>query len=247
MQAIVQAVSQLARAGAGAMDALVRRLLPCGCALCGVVQQAVVCADCADELLRPVARCPQCALPSSGARLCAICRASPPAFDATVTLGDYASPQDGLVLALKFGGQLALAGWLAQRLMAQYAQASDAGLPLPDLLAPVPLSPSRLAGRGFNQAWEIARPLARRLRVRTDPVLLRRRRDTAAQSTLALADRHANIEGAFALAPRASVAGLHIGLVDDVMTTGATLDEAARMLKAQGAGRVTAIVALRTA
>ncbi len=210
-----------------------------------MVQGEVVCADCADELLRPVPRCPQCALPCRPGTPCAACRETPPAFDAAVTLGNYAAPADNLVLALKFGGQLPLAGWLAQRLAAQVS-ARLVTLPPLDLLTPVPLSPPRLATRGFNQAWEIGRPLARRLHVQADPALLRRPRDTITQRVLDLAERHANVRGAFRLAPGASVTGLHIGLVDDVMTTGATLDEAARVLKAQGAARVTAIAALRT-
>jgi len=110
----------------------------------------------------------------------------------------------------------------------------------------VPLAPQRLASRGFNQAWEIARPLARRLGVRADATLLTRRRDTAAQLTLDLPARQANLRDAFALARPMRLDGLHIAVVDDVMTTGATLRAAAAVLKAHGARRVTALPALRT-
>ncbi|MCY0857588.1 ComF family protein [Cupriavidus sp. D39] len=87
-------------------------------------------------------------------------------------LGDYARPQDGLVLALKFGGVLPLADWLAGELARRWqAESGTSGVALPDVLAPIPLSAQRLAERGFNQSWEIARPLARRLGVRAAPTL----------------------------------------------------------------------------
>ncbi|WP_349605430.1 ComF family protein [Cupriavidus sp. DF5525] len=178
---------------------------------------------------------------------CPACAAMPPAFDHACTLGDYASPQDQLVLALKFGQALPLAGWLAARLAAGLPAAwSSARLGPPDLVAPIPLSPQRLAARGFNQAWEIARPLARGLGLRADPVLLQRKRDTGSQRALDLAARQVNLRDAFRLARPARLDGLHVALVDDVMTSGTTLHEAARVLKAHGAAHVSVIVALRT-
>jgi ComF family protein len=116
----------------------------------------------------------------------------------------------------------------------------------PDVLAPIPLAPQRLAGRGFNQAWEIARPLGRQLGIAVSATLLTRRRDTVSQRALDQSARQANLRDAFVLDPPRRLDGLHIGLVDDVMTTGATLREAARVLKAHGAARVTALPALRT-
>ncbi|WP_432259100.1 ComF family protein [Cupriavidus sp. TMH.W2] len=242
----VYARAALAAGAAGrALAGASELLLPSACALCGAVQRQVVCTACAADLLRPVRRCPACALALGRHFHCPACAASPPAFDRAYTLGDYASPQDQLVLALKFGHALPLAGWLAARLAA--------GLPgawaregAPDLLAPIPLSPQRLAARGFNQAWEIARPLARRLGLRADPVLLQRQRDTGSQRALDLAARQVNLRGAFRLARAERLDGLHVALVDDVMTSGATLHEAASVLKAHGAARVSVIVALRT-
>jgi hypothetical protein len=102
-------------AGAGEL------LLPSACALCGAVQRQVVCAACAADLLRPVRRCPACALALGRHFHCPACAASPPAFGHAHTLGDYASPQDQLVLALKFGHALPLAGWLAARLERPHA------------------------------------------------------------------------------------------------------------------------------
>lgn len=163
-------------------------------------------------------------------------------LDATVTLADYAEPLDRLILRLKFGAALPVAGWIAGQLAESLRALPD----LPDLIIPVPLAPQRLASRGFNQAWEIARPLARRLGVRADATLLTRHRDTAAQLTLDLPARQANLRDAFALARPMRLDGLHIAVVDDVMTTGATLRAAAAVLKAHGARRVTALPALRT-
>lgn len=218
-------------------------LLPSACALCGVVQAEVVCAGCADDLLATVARCPQCALRTPRGRPCDACLAAPTPIDAACTVGDYAAPQDQLVLALKAGAALPLARWFAEALAARVAGSAMA---LPDLLVPVPLSPQRLATRGFNQAWEIARPLARLLGVAADATLLARRRDTVSQRVLDLAARQANLHGALTMTRTTTLAGRHVGIVDDVMTTGATLREAALVLKAHGAARVTVLPALRT-
>ncbi|QOT76912.1 ComF family protein [Cupriavidus basilensis] len=255
--AAVRVPCRLARPGEGALRhharRLLRTLLPAACALCGTVQDETVCAGCALELLTPLPRCRCCARPlgrSSGpgaASLCAQCRYEPPPFDDALVLGDYARPQDGLVLALKFGGVLPLADWLGAELASRWrAESGRSGLALPDVLAPIPLSARRLAERGFNQSWEITRPLARRLGVRAAPTLLARLRDTPAQATLDLPARQANLQDAFGLGSGHDVAGQHVGLVDDVMTSGATLGEAARVLKANGAARVTLVVALRT-
>lgn len=227
--------------------------LPCACVLCGQVQADVVCAGCADDLLGPTPRCPRCALPQRTASLCTACRCAPPAFDATIVLGDYAPPREALVLALKFGGVLPLANWLARRLASAWA-ARPSPSPAdpndrPSLVVPIPLAPARLAERGFNQSWEIARRLAPRLGAAASADLLVRARSTAPQTALPAGPRHLNVAGAFALARHADLRGLrgrHVALVDDVMTTGATLAEAAAVLKRHGAARVTALVALRT-
>ena len=245
-----QVYARTARAAGAAGRVLSRareQLLPSACALCGAVQRQVVCSACAADLLRPVRRCPVCALALGRHFHCPACGASPRAFDHAHPLGDYASPQDQLVLALKFGHALPLAAWLATRLAEGLPRAwAAAGHAAPDLIVPVPLSPQRLAARGFNQAWEIARPLARRLGLRADPVLLQRQRDSGSQRALDLAARQVNLRGAFAAGRATRLDGLHVALVDDVMTSGATLHEAAAVLKAQGAARVSVVVALRT-
>src|SRR5690606_4454921 len=117
----------------------------------------------------------------------------------------------------------------------------------PDLLCPVPLGPLRLVERGYNQALELARPLSAALGVPLAPRLLERQVETAAQSGVAPRERRRNVRGAFALADgQPDVAGMHVGVVDDVMTSGHTLDELAGVLKRAGAARVTNLVFART-
>ncbi|MGV3653748.1 MAG: double zinc ribbon domain-containing protein [Noviherbaspirillum sp.] len=227
-----------------------RFLLPSACAQCGEAG-GPVCADCRTQYFSgSLPRCLQCAIPLPGqdgaTARCGACLRSPPAFDATIAASDYAAPADGLVLALKFGGRLALAPALARLLHAAVLRRTD--LALPTVLAAVPLSRGRLAERGFNQALEIARPLAASLGIALAPRLASRLRETQAQTTLPLEQRRANMRAAFAIPADAAaqVRGAHIGVVDDVMTTGATLDELAGVLKRLGAARVTNLVFART-
>ncbi|MDB5951318.1 MAG: amidophosphoribosyltransferase, partial [Massilia sp.] len=194
-------------------------------------------------------RCPRCANPVGAAdagRDCAGCLSQRPAFDATLAGADYQAPLDGLVLQLKFAGALALAPWFAE--VVRDSVLADPGFVLPDVLCPVPLGPRRLVERGFNQALEMARPLARHLGVPLRARLAIRAQDTRAQSGVAPDQRRRNMAGAFAVAPdaRGWVRGRHIGLVDDVMTSGHTLGELAAAFKRAGAARVSNFVFART-
>lgn len=227
--------------------ALAQALLPSCCALCGQACGRVVCVHCHTQFVAERVRCARCANPlPAPAAMCGACLADPPAFDATVVAADYAAPLDQLVLQLKFGSQLALAPWFAQ--LVRDAVLARPGFTLPDMLCPVPLGPHRLVERGFNQALEIARPLARSLGVPLQARLALREVDTLAQSGVAPGERRRNIRGAFAVSPEMvdTVAGRHVGIVDDVMTTGSTLDELASTLRQAGAARVTNLVFART-
>lgn len=168
----------------------------------------------------------------------------PPPFDATFALADYRAPLDTLAVGLKFRARLALAREFAQRLARVAQDAWRSSSEWPDVIAPVPLASRRLVERGYNQAWQIARPLARALNVPGHATLLQRVIHTAPQSRLDLDARRLNVARAFEVAQ--PVQGMHVGIVDDVMTTGATLEALARALKAAGARRVTNFVALRT-
>jgi ComF family protein len=229
--------------------ALLARLLPNACALCDGDSDDALCPGCEAQFFGPaaaIARCPCCANPLPGStasgQLCGSCLVHPPAFDRTLVAASY-------VLQLKFGHRLALAPLCARLLrdavLAQNQLVQD-GLPLPALLCAVPLGPRRLAERGYNQALEIARPLARSLGIALEAQLVRRVHETAAQSSVAPEKRQANIAGAFAVPDAALVAGRHIGVVDDVMTSGRTLNELAATLKRHGAARVSNLVFART-
>jgi len=230
--------------------ALVRRLLPCSCALCGGAGEAAVCAPCAAHYLGGAgARCRCCGNPVSRADAltpCAACQTERPSYDATIAAADYAAPIDGVVLQLKFGGVLALAPWCAGAI--RTAILAQSGFELPNLLCPVPLGPGRLAERGFNQALEIARPLSLALGIPLKARLAIRALDTRAQSSVAPDERKRNIRNAFIVAPDALdlVRGQHIGIVDDVMTSGHTLNELAGTFKRFGAARVSNLVFART-
>ncbi|MFL9864186.1 ComF family protein [Paraburkholderia fungorum] len=226
--------------------------LPNLCALCGNLSHKTLCGGCDETYWNEGRlRCTVCAVPLSGMRRaghaeyrCADCVGEPPPFEASFALADYRQPLDTLALGLKFRARLMLAREFAQRL-ARLAQDTWVDVSeKPDVLAPVPLAGKRLAERGYNQAWQIARPLARTLNVRSDATLLHRVIHTAPQSRLDLDARRLNVGRAFEVAK--PVHGLHVGIVDDVMTTGATLEALARTLKAAGARRVTNFVALRT-
>lgn len=180
--------------------------------------------------------------------MCGDCLQHPPEFDGTIVAADYAPPVDQLVLALKFGGRLALAPLFSRLLRDAVLQARGRHAALPTLLIAVPLAGERLVERGFNQAHEIAKPLASSLGIALVPHMAWRTRDTRAQSQLPLQERHDNLRDAFSIEPQtvASLRGQHVGVVDDVITTGATLNALAAVLKRFGAARVTNLVFART-
>lgn len=198
-----------------------------------------LCRACRAGLPRlPRSRCPVCALPTSSGETCGSCLADPPNFQRTCALLTYRFPADRLIQAFKYGSRLALADTLA----ALMAEAPPD--PLPDRLIPVPLARQRLRVRGFNQALEIARRLAARTGIPLDPNACSRTRHGPPQVELPWKERAKNVRGAFACG--ADLRGTRVAIVDDVMTTGATLDELARVLRQRGAADVTAWVVART-
>lgn len=218
------------------------RALPQHCALCAAASgERLLCLPCARSLPALAAACPRCALPVPGSEVCGACLRHPPPYSSAIAAFVYAFPVDRLVGRLKYAHDLALAGLLAQSLAA--AVVRRAGSPLPDLIVPLPLAPARQRSRGFNQAMEIARPLARQL---SRPIVaaLARERDGPAQAALARVARARNLRGAFAATD--AIDGRHIAIVDDVMTTGATLSAAATACRRAGAARVDVWIVART-
>ena len=217
-------------------------LLPATCILCdgaGSVGRDL-CAGCAAELPYISAACVRCAIPLSQAGLCGQCQRSPPSFDAAWALLHYREPVDQLIKGLKFNGKLHNARLLGE-LMAERWVIPEAFRH--DAIVPVPLHPARLRQRGFNQAMELARPLARRLAVPLLPHLCQRLRDTAPQLGQDARARQCNLKGAFAVAPLGKIKSVVI--VDDVMTTGSTAELLAQALKKAGVARVELWVCAR--
>jgi ComF family protein len=205
------------------------------CFLCRGRAGDLLCADCdADlpRLERPL--CPRCALVSPGGAVCGRCLSTSPHYDATRAGLAYEFPADALVHALKFRGELALAPLLASLLACRIDDRVDH-------VVPVPLSTRRLRERGYNQSVEIARHLRGGL---LDVALCERTRDVRPQIELPYDERQRNVRGAFRCTR--SLVGARIAVVDDVMTTGATLNEIARTLKAAGAVQVVNWVVART-
>ena len=223
---------------------LLQSLLPGACALCGASgADAGLCAGCrADLPLLPAQHCPVCATPNSGS-VCGACLAAPPAFDRVVAAYVYAFPVDAMIQALKYRGQLAFAPVLAQALSERVSLAGAA--PRPELLLPMPLAAERLRERGFNQAMELARIVAGGSGGALDAAVCRRVRNTVPQALLPWKQRAANIRRAFVC--DGDVAGKRVAVVDDVLTSGATMNEIAATLKRRGAVEVSAYVVARAA
>lgn len=223
------------------LSGLVDALLPRACLLCGDHSSNPLCDGCSADLPRLTGPlCPVCATPlAASAPACGACLKSPPAFDATLATLRYSYPIDRLIRNLKFGSRLASADFFARCMLAAIQPARPEGT----LIMPVPLSRPHLRERGFNQALEIARPLARALALPLDAGSLVRPKETLPQSRLPWRARKGNVRNAFEC--RRDLTGETIIVVDDVMTSGATLDAVARTLKDHGAARVINWVATR--
>jgi ComF family protein len=221
-------------------------LLPTLCAVCRGWSRSRLCADCVGRHAAPQRRCPVCAIAvPDAAAVCGACLRMPPPFSRSITAVDYAFPWSGLIAAFKFRAALDLAPALAALLTDAVRAAAG---PAPGLVVPVPLSPERLAERGMNQAWELARRVAARLGIPAHADLLGRLIDTPHLADLPRAQRSARIRGAFGVVPGRTqrLRGQSVALVDDVMTSGATAVEAAHVLLAAGASEVQVWVLART-
>jgi ComF family protein len=211
------------------------------CLLCGAPSlKSGLCQGCFDSL--PFAngdRCPVCAVASPGAKPCGRCLTHPPAYDRVVVALDYVSPVDFLIADLKYSRNLAAARVLAYLLAEALEQE-----PYPDFVLPMPVAASRLRDRGFNQASEIARHACAGFGLRVTEGLAQRTYARQSQTALPWRDRASNVRGAFRC--ETDITDKTIAVVDDVITTGATLHELATTLKRAGAEKVIGWIAART-
>lgn len=220
------------------------RTVPSQCAICHAWPAQRLCDDCVRRFARQRPRCRTCALAvPEGVAHCGACLRHPNGLDACHAAVDYGYPWSGVLQAFKFRGDPGWAGALATLLRS--TPWVEPALEAAELVLPIPLAPQRLRMRGFNQALLLAQALAP---ARVQAGLLLRTHDTPAQSGLDRARRLHNLARAFAVEPlrAAQLAGRQVLLVDDVMTTGATLQAAAAVLRQAGAARVTALVLART-
>jgi ComF family protein len=217
-----------------------RQMLPVQpCVLCGAASHYEHwCAECDAALpYLSTAHCPVCALPTWQGEVCGNCLKNPPHYTRTVAVYAYAFPLDKLIKAVKYGGKLYLAESLGDRL-------AQCVVVKPDCLIALPLHPARLRERGFNQSLQLARRIGRQLSLPVLESACIRVRDTPSQSTLPWQQRGKNMRKAFSCTT--DVVGKHIAVVDDVMTSGATLNELALTLMQAGAREVSVWVVART-
>lgn len=218
--------------------------LPSCCAICRAWPSQPLCESCVAQFNQPALRCRTCAMPiHGGVTQCGQCLREPPPLDACLCAVPYTYPWAEVITRFKFGANPALARPLA--LLFRSADGVEEALDQGDWLLPMPLSEERLRERGFNQALELARHLSP---TKIEPQCLLRVRHTPAQSTLARSERRRNVAGAYAVDPLRSdqLVGRRIVLIDDVMTSGASLFAAAAEVRAAGAAHITGLVLART-
>jgi ComF family protein len=223
---------------------------PTSCLVCHSWQHAPLCEPCQMAFAPQSRRCPRCALPLPGTHpaheACALCEDHSPEFDRAVAAIDYVAPWSPLIARLKFNQASALARPLG-KLLAQ-AVRQRGGIPRGLLVLAAPLSTSRLRERGYNQADLLAREVARELQLefRADAII--KHRHTARMMSLSTEERAAQIQGAYEVHAQqaGSLIGQNVAVVDDVMTTGATLNEISLTLREAGARSVSAWVLART-
>jgi len=225
------------------------RWRPAGpCQLCDRWNDHAVCTACIQRWAPPVSRCHRCAISLAGLPhtegVCMDCEAQSPEFDRALAALDYSAPWSTLLARLKFQDACHFAPVLARLLEQAWRERPQAA----SLILPLPISTERLRERGYNQSGLVAEALGRRLQLPVAHEVLQRTRHTQRLMRLDHDARQAEIVGAFAVNPawRRLVLGRHVAVVDDVMTTGATMNEAALTLREAGARSVSAWVVART-
>ena len=211
------------------------------CVLCGCMSRAGLWCETCEQAL-PYLQAPQCihcALPIPSGDWCGHCLSHPPKFSRSTALYSYTFPINKLIQQLKYGDQLALADTFASKLAQRLDRAR-----LPDLIIAMPLHPNKLKQRGYNQSLLLARKLAQELDVKLITHACRRVRDTPSQSSLPFKERGKNMRNAFVC--EVDLSGMKVALVDDVLTSGASMDALAAAALKRGASEVQVWVVART-
>jgi ComF family protein len=224
------------------IGAKIKQFLPAQpCVLCGSMSHDGLWCGACDAALPylDAPHCPVCALPIPSGEVCGHCLTDPPLFTRTTAAFGYSFPLDKLIQALKYGEQLALANAFAEKLALRIDRNS-----LPDCIIPMPLHPAKLRERGFNQSALLAATLARKLNLELLANACQRVRDTPPQSALPWKERRKNVRNAFCCDK--DLTGKRVALVDDVLTTGASLNALAEAVQKRGASEIHAWVVART-
>lgn len=210
------------------------------CVLCGgMSHDGLWCSACDTGLpYLDAPHCPICALPTPAGEICGHCLKQPPLFTRTVAVFSYRFPADRLIQAMKYREQMALAQIFSEKLLQRIDKAR-----LPDYVIPMPLHPAKLRMRGFNQALLLAKPLAGALHIPLLANSCRRLRDTPSQTSLPLKERSRNVRGAFGC--DMDLSNKHIALVDDVLTSGASMNALSDAVRKRGAAEISAWVIAR--
>jgi ComF family protein len=219
-----------------------KRILPTQpCVLCSCMSHdGHWCAACDAALpYFNILHCPVCALPTPTGEVCGHCLKHSPVFTHTTALFGYSFPLDKLIQGMKYGAQLSLAHAFAKKLVQRIDKSN-----LPDYVIAMPLHPAKLRERGFNQSLLIAATVARELKLKLLKSACRRIRDTPPQSVLPWKERKKNVRNAFCC--DMDLTGKRVALVDDVLTTGASLNALAEAARKRGAEEIAAWVIART-
>jgi len=215
--------------------AVINKILPFTCILCKKLsdRRQDLCTACLNDLPIVTQKCPRCAQKITENTLCGACLKSPPPFAATYALFAYEFPIPSFILNLKFHHHLPYARILGELMAEKIQQEWYSAKPLPDFIMPIPLHNKRHKERGFNQAVEIARPIAKKYALKIDTHSAIRIYHTPAQMVLSALKRKQNIKNAFTV--KADLSGKSIAILDDVITTGSTVTELSWALLKQGA------------
>ena len=218
----------------------IRILVPCNCVVCSfpVSGPVSLCDHCERELPKLEHACLRCSIPlvaAADAGICGKCLLRPPLYDRCISLFHYTQPISGMIGEFKFHASFAagriLGCLLAERFDTYYR--TNCNGRFPDLLLPIPLHPRRLRRRGFDQCLLLAREIEKKSKIAVAAKLLRKTRDTQPQSALTARERKTNLGRSFALDSPIDATIRHIALIEDVVTTGATIDAIANVLRQQ--------------